>query len=182
MADSVGMSPLDHMRTGVTRYLRIHAQGNVIDNLQTVSLGSPSAGNFTLTYKSQTTATIAYNAAASAVQSALEALSTIDVGDVTVTGSAGGPYAVVFGGTLAQDVTAMTGSGAGLTGGTFLITQNQAYHIFQHDMALKFDKPDKWGDVDGVWAIKWPAKIVKDASWGSGTAHKVTLTNLITVL
>lgn len=82
----------------------------------TVALGTPSAGNFTLTVGGQTTAGIAYNAATSAVKSALELLSTVGAGNSTVTGSAGGPYAI----TLANGGV-LTGSGAGLTGGTFSV-------------------------------------------------------------
>lgn len=91
-----------------------------VNEIQTVTItGTPTGGTFTLTYGGQTTAGIAYNAAASAVQSALVALSSISTGNVTVTGSAGGPYTVTFTGALAgTDVAQMTSSGAGLTGGT----------------------------------------------------------------
>ncbi|GAA1882000.1 hypothetical protein [Williamsia serinedens] len=75
--------------------------------------GSPAGGTFTLSVGGQTTSGIAYNAAPSAVDSALEALSTVGTGNATVTGSAGGPYAV----TLANGGV-LTASGAGLTGGT----------------------------------------------------------------
>jgi hypothetical protein len=69
--------------------------------VQTVTLsGTPSSGTFTLTFNNATTTPINYAAAASAVQSALEALSTIGTGNVTVTGSAGGPYTVTFAGQL----------------------------------------------------------------------------------
>jgi hypothetical protein len=89
---------------------------------QTVTItGSPAGGTFTLTYSSETTAGIAYNATAAAVQSALEALPSLSAGDVTVTGGPGPgtPYVVTFGGRLAgQNVAQMTTSGAGLTGGT----------------------------------------------------------------
>lgn len=103
----------------VTLDIALFSAANV-DEVQTVTItGSPSGGTFTLTYSGQTTAAIAYNAAASAVQSALVALSNIGVGDVTVTGSAGGPYTVTFGGVLAdQNVAALTASGASLTGGS----------------------------------------------------------------
>lgn len=81
--------------------------------------GSPTGGTWTATFQGATTAAIAYNATAATVQSALEALTTIEPGDVTVTGSAGGPYTVTFTGRFAgQDVAAMTASGASLTGGT----------------------------------------------------------------
>lgn len=90
---------------------------------QQVSLGSPSAGTFTLTYGGQTTSAIAYNAAASAVQTALRALSSIGGTNVAVSGNAGGPYTVTFQGTLRDtNVAQMTGDGSGLTGGTLTIT------------------------------------------------------------
>lgn len=86
--------------------------------VQTVTIsGSPTGGTFTLTLSGQTTGDIAFNAAASAVQSALEALSTVGAGNVTVDGVAGGPYTVTFDPSLG-DVAQMTADGAGLTGGT----------------------------------------------------------------
>jgi hypothetical protein len=89
---------------------------------QTVTItGSPAGGTFTLTFGGQTTAGIAYNAAASAVQSALVALTTIGTGNVTVTGGPGPgtPYVVTFTNTLrSSDQAQMTASAASLTGGT----------------------------------------------------------------
>lgn len=89
------------------------------DEVQTVTItGTPSGGTFTLTFSGQTTSAIVYNASASAVQSALEALSNIAPGDVTVTGSNGGPYTVTFNGAYdGTDVPQMTAT-ASLTGGT----------------------------------------------------------------
>lgn len=93
------------------------ANGDVFHCIETIEgetawtvtiTGSPTGGTFTLTVSGQTTAGIAYNAAATAVKSALEALSTVST--VTVTGSNGGPYSI----TLA-DGGALTGSGASLT-------------------------------------------------------------------
>lgn len=76
----------------------------------TVNLGS--AGEvFRLNFEGAQTADIAFDAAASVVQTALEGLSTIGAGNVVVTGAAGGPYTVAFQGTLAgQDVPLLTGS------------------------------------------------------------------------
>lgn len=90
------------------------------NEIQTATVtGSPTGGTFTLSFDGATTGAIAYNAAASAVQSALEALPNVTAGDVTVTGSAGGPYTVTFSGNLGgTNVAAMTASGASLTGGT----------------------------------------------------------------
>lgn len=88
--------------------------------VQTVTItGTPTGGTFTLTFSGQTTAGIAYNAAAAAVQSALEALSNLAPGDVVVTGGPGPgtPWVVTF--TVAQgNVPQMTASGSGLTGGS----------------------------------------------------------------
>ena len=77
---------------------------------QTVTIGgTPSGGTFTLSYRGQTTAGITYNAANTAVDSALELLSTIGVGGCAVTGSAGGPY------TVTGLEFLLTGSGTSLT-------------------------------------------------------------------
>lgn len=89
--------------------------------VQTVTItGGPTGGTFTLTFGAATTAAIAYNAAASAVQSALEALSTIGAGNVACSGGPlpGTAVSVTFAGSLArQDVAQMTATGS-LTGGT----------------------------------------------------------------
>lgn len=55
--------------------------------------GSPTSGTFDLAYDGIPTATIAHNAAASAVQTALRALGG-QLASVTVAGSAGGPWTV----------------------------------------------------------------------------------------
>jgi hypothetical protein len=49
----------------------------------------------------------------------VDALSNVNPGDITVTGAAGGPYTLTFGGQyLGDNVAAFTASGTGLTGGT----------------------------------------------------------------
>ncbi|MHC4158090.1 MAG: flagellar filament capping protein FliD [Planctomycetota bacterium] len=47
----------------------------------------PNSGTFTLTYEGQTTTDIAYNASTATIQSALEALSNVNTGDVEVGGN-----------------------------------------------------------------------------------------------
>ena len=72
---------------------------------QTLDLyGTPTGGTLTLTFENLTTAGIAYNAAAAAVDSALEALPNLLVGDVTVTGGPlpGSTVTVEFTGTRGQ--------------------------------------------------------------------------------
>lgn len=92
------------------------------NEVQTVTVtGEPGGGTFTLTFAGQTTSAIAYNATAAAVEDALEALSNVDEGDVSVSGSAGGPYTLTFaeqGQYGGQNVAQLTASGASLTGGT----------------------------------------------------------------
>ena len=79
--------------------------------------GAPTGGTFTVTFKGYTTSTIAYNAAASVVQTALQALPTVGSGGMTVTGT--GPYTITIAGNLANSAQPLaTASGAGLTGGT----------------------------------------------------------------
>jgi hypothetical protein len=89
-----------------------------VGEAQSVTItGGPAGGTFTLTYSGQTTGPIAFNAPATAVRTALEGLSNLNPGDVTVTGGAGGPWTVTFSDDLGE-VPQMTGSGALLTGGT----------------------------------------------------------------
>lgn len=106
--------------------LQFCAGGEIITSggtseVQTVTItGTPTAGSFTLTFNGQTTATIAYNAAAAAVKTALDNLSNIEVGDVTVGGGPGPgtPYTVTFTGQYAStDVPQMTAAHT-FTGGT----------------------------------------------------------------
>lgn len=80
--------------------------------------GTPTGGTFTLTITAggvTTTTNPAFNAAASAVQTAVQALSNVGAGKATVTGSAGGPYTFVFDNSLGA--VTVGGSITGLTGG-----------------------------------------------------------------
>lgn len=73
------------------------------------------AGTYTLTVDGQTTSNIAWNANAAAIVSALEALSTVDSGEVTVTGG-GGVFVVEFVEGLAETNVVLTGNATGLVG------------------------------------------------------------------
>lgn len=186
-ADSTGLAAMQsYLKSKQLIYLRVQATGAVIDNLQIAAItGAPTGGTFTLTYKSQTTAGIAFNATAAAVQSALIALSSVGAGNVTVSGSAGGPYNVVFGGTLSQDLTVLTASGAGLTGGTspsVTITQSQSHNQFTHDMALRVSKGNPLKDDQGIFAAEWECTISQDPAWNGGQAQVFTVVNLLASL
>lgn len=87
------------------------------NEVQSLSItGTPTGGTYTLTFAGQTTSALAYNANAAAIQAALLALSNLDTGDVTVTGT--GPYVITFGGQYANQNVAQITTTASLTGGT----------------------------------------------------------------
>jgi len=95
--------------------------GGITNEAQTITItGTPSGGTFTLSAYGETTSTIAYNATAGAVQTALEALTAFEVGDIVVTGGPGPgtPYVATFGGIYAGlNVPQMTAAGS-FTGGS----------------------------------------------------------------
>ena len=76
-----------------------------------------TAGSYRLTFSGQTTGLIAHDAGPTGVQAALEALSNIAPGDVTVIGS-NSSFNLTFGGTLANtNVPEITSSDNTLTNG-----------------------------------------------------------------
>ena len=71
--------------------------GAGVDEVQTVSFSAtPDAGTFTLSYRGQVTSAIAFNATATAVQNALNALGLLS--GITVTGSFAADFVVTFAG------------------------------------------------------------------------------------
>ncbi|HEX8772598.1 MAG TPA: hypothetical protein VF735_03265 [Pyrinomonadaceae bacterium] len=108
---------------GVTPGVTMNLARNEVQ--QIAKTGTPTAGTFTITYSGQTTTAIAYNASAATIKAALEALSNIAVGDVTVTGGPLPNTAIVvkFRGALAaQNLTQMTFDSTSVTGGTFAVS------------------------------------------------------------
>lgn len=105
---------------GVDRAVAIDNLIPGTNEIQTVTItGSPTGGNFKLTFNTQT-ADIPYNANAATVQAALEALASVEVGDVAVAGGPGPgtPYTVTFKGQYTEtNVTQMTASHT-FTGGS----------------------------------------------------------------
>lgn len=121
------------------------------DEMQKVAFaGTPSGGSFTLSatlgQDVRTTAAIPYNASASQVQTALEALDGVEAGDVAVSGSVANGFTVAFTKALgAQPQTLMTPTGS-LTGATVSTSRDHA---------------GASGAVPSVWD-------------GTGTWHEVT--------
>lgn len=88
------------------------------NEVQTVAItGTPTGGSLTLTFNGQTTAAIAYNANAGAVQSALEALSNVEPGDIVVTGT-NPSFTLTFAQQYAKVNVPQITAAASLTGGS----------------------------------------------------------------
>ena len=97
--------------------------------VQTITiLGSPTGGTFTLSYAGQT-ASLPYSVTAATIQSALQGLSTIGAGNVTVTGSSG-TFTVTFINALALSPPQMLTATSALTGGTSPVVVISTTQIF----------------------------------------------------
>ncbi len=79
--------------------------------------GTVSGGTFTLSVGGETTAAIAYNATAAAIQTALELLDTVSAGEVVASGGPAGVADVVLTWAGRGDMPNITLTTAGLTGG-----------------------------------------------------------------
>lgn len=113
------------IKTG-ERFIRYGTVVSLISAMAAYSLAiTATGGNQTFTVSvnggaPQTTAPVAFNASAGATQAALEALSNVAPGDVTVAGT--GPLTFAFGGALAYADVQLTRNAAGLTGGSSTLT------------------------------------------------------------
>jgi flagellar hook protein FlgE len=99
-----------------------------VDEIQTISIagGPPTSGKFNLTLNGEMTGDINWNATAAEVQTALEALPGVSVGDVSCADGPlpGSDITVTFEGNLAgQDITEMTVSGSTLDAGTASVAE-----------------------------------------------------------
>lgn len=96
--------------------------GSNASEVQTLTItGTPTGGTFKLKFRGYKTATIAYNATAANVVSALVALSTIGAGGVTATGGPlpGTPVVITFAAQLAnQNQPSIIVTDSAFTGGT----------------------------------------------------------------
>ena len=95
-ADLTGFAGSDFTQTQVAQNSLIKVDSYPSDSMATSELqtmsraSSPTGGTYTLTYEGQTTSAIAYNADTDTIKAALEALSTVNTGDITVGGGANG--------------------------------------------------------------------------------------------
>lgn len=98
------------------------------NEVQTAALGGATGGSAPWSYSyfdpaagkivTESTAALAFNAAAAAVQTALQGLTGLGAGNVTVAGAAGGPYTVTFTSAKGARPHRALVIGSGLTGGT----------------------------------------------------------------
>lgn len=141
--------------------------------------GTPTGGTFTLKGNGNTSGTIAYNAASSAVQTAVRALGG-PFANATVAGSAGGPYTVTLGvaGVAAAPLYA---DGSGLTGGTnanAVVAQSPG--LDSHVRAIGGD----WSQAAFGVGMDITIKVSDTASYvdEAGTTHSAFQENLVLLL
>lgn len=91
-------------------------------NEEQLIVSNATGGTFTLTFDAQTTGAIDWDATAAEVQTALEALSNIDPGEVLVTGSAGAWHVEFMEGLGQANQPQMTVDNTNLTGGAAAVT------------------------------------------------------------
>lgn len=99
--------------------------GGVTNEVQTLSQGGSGLTSYTITFSGQTTSSLLTAATAAQVQAALEALSNIAPGDVTVVQTTASPFVftVTFSGAYADtDVPAMTTTPTGGSGTVVVAT------------------------------------------------------------
>jgi len=140
--------------------------------------GTPTGGTFTVTIGGQTTAGIAYNAAAATVTTAVQLLPGSVAAGCTVTGSAGGPFTFTFTGAAAPvsiDQRLLTGG----TSATALATVTQSPVI---DQGLRAIGGDFSQCAYGV-GMDITVKVSNEANYYDGSAwHSAFQENLVLLL
>ena len=97
-----------------------------------------TSGNFTLAYGGQTTANISEGVTAANLQTAFDLLSTVEPGDVVITGSAGGPFTFTWDDALGN-VGVVTPADVTLAGGGDTI----GYSVGTEGSRNDFDEDDE---------------------------------------
>lgn len=104
---------------------QIEGTGSAVAEVQTLTgTGTISGGTYRIVFDGQTTAALAYNANNATIQAALEALTNIGTGGVTVGGGAfpGTPVTLTFAGTLAGQAQPLVSIINSLTGTAPVVT------------------------------------------------------------
>jgi hypothetical protein len=132
---------------------REQIEASPTNEVQSLSItGSPTGGTFTLSFRGQTTGTIAYNATAAQVQSALEALGAIGSGNVACTGGPlpGTAVTITFQNVLGGlNVPQLAIGSNNLTGGTSPAPSvSTTTPGVGYKRTVQVDLPGKWTAVD----------------------------------
>lgn len=150
------------------------------NEVQTVTVDA-SGGTWQAVRGGATSAAIAYNATAATVQAALEAMDTVAVGEIVVTGgvgAAGGgtPYTLTYSGTQsdATDVAAITTVATALTGGagTAVVATPTPGRAGTNTITAT--------PAGSLWATQWGAGgqgLAGDRGWGTMLRSAVTILN-----
>lgn len=110
--------------SGIVEYTVTAQNSNEVQQV----VADATSGNFTITFNTQTTGNILYNASAMDVQTALEALSNIAPGDVVVTSPVTSTWLIQFAGTYADtNVAQVTASDVDLMGGGTTVTPSTVH-------------------------------------------------------
>ena len=181
---------IDVPSTAPTLSVSTTTQGDTTDEVQRVGMSVSgmgfSGGTFTLTYDGQTTSGIAYNASAATVQSALEALSTIAPGDISVTKSGDSQWAQVwdvsFTGPLAEtNVNQITIDSSGVTVmGTKFDTQStltQGGQITYEVQAATINNAN-----DGTFTLSLGGQTSQPIAWNATSAAVDTALEALTTI
>jgi hypothetical protein len=152
------------------------------------------ATTFTLTFSGQTTSSLTVaTATAAQVKAALEALSNIGAGDLTVTGTTGsGIFDVTFGGSLADtNVAQMTGTGTG-GAATVTVTTTTAGAADADETGIGFlfasVALDRLSTANVAAALFWDGEVITnylptsqlDAEFRADVAHTIQfVTNVV---
>lgn len=137
--------------------------GAAVSEVKTITIDA-TGGTFTVTVDGETTAAIAFNATAAALQTALELLSNVQAGDIVCTGGPGATaaYTLTFAGQYAGKTAPTVTTGAGsLTGGagTAVVAQTTAAVEDERNIIRGFVWPeavtlDDTDEVQGVVMLK----------------------------
>jgi RHS repeat-associated protein len=138
------------------------------NEVQVVTLSNATGGEFRLAFAGQTTAPIAYNASAATVDSAVEALQSVDT--VTTSGSNGGPWTITFTGSHANtNVAQLQGDAANSSSGSMARTIS-----FTYDAASQMTAAS---DSDGslAFAYDYTGRVTSETQTITGLTPTVVL-------
>lgn len=66
--------------------------------------------------------------------------------------------------------------------GPLIDVANSVAATFTHDMACFVTNMAEFADEEGVYAVQYTLALAEDTAWNTGTAQKITLTNLVSAL